>query len=656
MEILIMFKVEASLDHLTQALDNNDPVCGTGKGYWYIEGILERAMRRIFGRTDQRWTSLAKSFCLALDDAEKKMPILFPTEKITNNPYLSTYHSYLIIAKKILNNMPTTPDESVKESRVLKRRYVSLLYRLEGINGGLDTAEAKKEVLEKLVELASAWKQQQSILFDKVISERERRALAEAAQYPEFVKLLFQDADLKTDFMLWVIQDKNAAGPFIQYPALQQKIVDCNLNGRIGRTGGTALRIKKEMQADGSLLKVLTLPFEGKELNILNEKLSFTFRGNYTLTIKEIFNIFKNKKNRIGNLEFLKGGITNWNNHRLGWWDADKQIYQTIDLSKTNWWSQLPIFEILTKQEAQHKYGWHLDGIRWNAAATASRGSPSLDFERSHAYLEIAIPLSDGKHYAIYDFGKFADEFPSSPFESLSMLCLNVHATIAYPDENIFYSHRQHAHHSFCMDPAEGIKLFSLIKKDILLSREKNFIYQIESENCAKWSQELLIEVLGPRVPNLFKMPLLQTEPIGYIAKIFDLIKKLPEKLQTKVLTFLHLPFGAAKGTWIIENGKKVRKSLTTHEFWETAEVYLPAFLHKQKEVGALNVPVEAAAVYHAISRDRTFEQAYERENFSPTLSNLLNRFIETFKKVFAFTNGENNLDLPGGAMQIRSG
>ena len=105
--------------------------------------------------------------------------------------------------------------------------------------------------------------------------------------------------------------------------------------------------------------------------------------------------------------------------------------------------------------------------------------------------------------------------------------------TIAYPDENEFYSHRHTVYHSFVVEEEEGLRFMDSIKKDIRLSREGNFVYQIESDNCAKWTQEKLENELGQhRVPNLYKMSLLDTEPQGFVSNIFDLIKKLPKTFQ----------------------------------------------------------------------------------------------------------------------------
>jgi hypothetical protein len=67
---------------------------------------------------------------------------------------------------------------------------------------------------------------------------------------------------------------------------------------------------------------------------------------------------------------------------------------------------------------------------------------------------------------------------------------------------------------------------------------------------------------------------------------LFSFIRKLPEEFQVPAITRLHLFFGAWKETWIEENGQWVKKSLTTHEFWNTGMIYLPSFMCHQVHTG----------------------------------------------------------------------
>ena len=252
------------------------------------------------------------------------------------------------------------------------------------------------------------------------------------------------------------------------------------------------------------------------------------------------------------------------------------------------WWCTLPTTEVLTTAEARKRYGTHLDGTNWNIAAKASRQYISLNFDKSHAYLEIAIPNVDGAHYTIYNFGKCASYLPANEWEKMKMFAPSLPAAIVYPDENVFFSERQHVGYSFELTSAEGRRFMEAIKDDILRARSGNMAYQIESENCCKWIQTHLEEQLGcDRVPNLYRVQLLNTEPEGNIRRLFNIIRKLPAFCQSKALALVHLPLGAWKGRWVVEkNGQRVWKSLVASTFWQDTEVYLPGYLHKQTEKG----------------------------------------------------------------------
>ncbi len=424
---------------------------------------------------------------------------------------------------------------------------------------------------------AREWKEKQPLIQDKELTPKEVDYLTYTATRTDFLEHLLRDPHLQSAFFKWVIRDGIHPQLFIEYPELQKKLVQCHLNGRIGLQGGNIIKIYPDK---------VTLPFEGIEHNILDGREEVCFRGNYRLTIDQIFDIFKHKGLRVGNLEFMADGVINWNVHRLGWWDAAARDYRIIDVDQPGWWKYLPRLQVLTLAEAKERYGAHMDGQVWNVAATASRSSPSLDFEKTHAYIELAIPMGNSC-YAIYDFGKFAYQFPGSVIENLSFFCRTVPATVAYPDENVYYTHRQHAQYSFSLTSEQGFDLMHEIAQDIRSSRVGNFVYQIESENCAKWSHEKIEAVVGSwKMPNLFKIHLLDTEPEGACRFIFSLIKKIPNKWQTPLLSSLHLPFGAAETQHVIENGILVEKSLRTHQFWNTGVVYLPAYLLHQKFQG----------------------------------------------------------------------
>ncbi len=87
------------------------------------------------------------------------------------------------------------------------------------------------------------------------------------------------------------------------------------------------------------------------------------------------------------------------------------------------------------------------------------------------------------------------------------------------------------------------------------------------------------------RVPNYFMLPLIETEPQGAVKWIFNSIRRLPSRIQTRVLTFLHLPLGAWKSLWSqSETGTPKKYTLVDTDFWKDTVVYLPAMLHKKYE------------------------------------------------------------------------
>lgn len=542
-----------------------------------------------------------------IDNYEKKL------DNLEKEPIFFGQPNQNIIHLDFLKKMKDIPI-----SGILKQKLLALQYRLEII-----PLKFQRPLFDLLAKEAKIWKQKQSIIPIKDLNLNDLKEIEKVAYHGQYASLVLENEEVRDLLFNWILRDQNDAIVFIQFPSLINRMNSSNLNGRLSCHGGHLLKVQKQKVDKCCFQKIVTLPFEGRPTNILDESKVIDFRGNVSKTIGEIFDIFKGKDFKVGDFEFMSDGIINWNIHHLGFWDEESKSYTKVDLEKPEWWKQLPFFEVLTLKQVKMRYGWSVNGSTWIAAASATRGLASLSYEQTHAFLELAIPIGKGL-YGIYDFGKLAYKYPSSFLETMDMFCKNVHATIAFPDENVFYSHRQHALHPFCLNSEQGFKIMELIKRDIEVARAYNLVYQIESENCAKWVQLKLEAVLGNDcVPNLYRMQLLNTEPEGPVSKIFACIKKLPEKWQVPLLTTLHLPLGAAKKTWIEENGVLVAKSLKDHSFFNTGEVYLPAFMHDQLLRGSLKCPLGLHDAYFAVgilSDKHKFgfvqKQIEERERF----------------------------------------
>lgn len=593
-----MEMLDDEIQEFNKAMKDQKPVVLEEDGFWYVEGSLKQQIRTILNLEENRIRSNAISLSKMLDRLES-IPLHLRKANQTFD-----YKSILESARIILTQMKAfNTRETVKARNGLRRRFIGLRYRLEGILGGIHKSHLSVHLWHKLVEIAEVWKKKQHIYADNALNNREIKRLKQSGVYPEFIDLLTTDDHLMNTFMKWIIRDNINPTPFIEYPASQELISKSHLSGRIGRLGGEQLKVQK-IGIEQWEQKLLTLPFEGKDHSILDTKSIIVFPGNLGLTVEEVFDVFKHKNKTVGELEFMADGIVSWNVHRLGRWQVHLGDWALIDISQRAWWRQMPVFEKLTKEEAVNRYNRRLDDVQWVVAACASRGSKTLDYNSSHAHIEVAIPTGENE-FSIYNFGKLATYFPGSVFDSMTFFCTTTLATVAYPDENVFYTHRQHANFAFTVTPEEGFRLMDAIKEDIQKSRDRNFVYQIESDNCAKWTHETLVKALGEkRVPNLFVMPLLDSEPKGLVNHIFKFIKTLPTGAHVPVLTLLHKPLGASKGVWIHENGQKIYKSLDNHEFWKTGKVFLPAMLHKQKELELVHgfIPYAHSELLHTPS------------------------------------------------------
>jgi len=581
-------------------------------GDFYVLNFVQKEMCHLFHLDCGRFVKTAKAFIRQLEDLES-VNVLFSNENVQE----VNFRLYIEAGELLIEKLAVYHNRNARRALLdLRRATIALKYRLESFNGGYDPEAPNEEMYHQLLHAAQVWKHTQAIFPEKRLTKEDENQLKEASRYTFFIKLLLDDEELADSFFLWALRDHIAVRPFIEFPHNQWKMNRYALNGRLSRRGGRDLRVQK-IQGETGLEKVLTLPFEGKPVNILDESRSIMFKGNYGLTIKEVYEIFDHKRIEAGNLEYMEEGIINWNAHHWGYWDADLQDYQRIDFEKNNWWNDLPVLERLSLQQARNTFGHHLTGVEWNLALTSSRVHQDLNFVDAHGYLSISIPQGDGS-YLVYTLGKFTFTFPETLVQALLNIGETAEATVAYPDENVYYTHRRKTRYSYAINEKEGRRFFESVKRDMLLSREGNLIYQIESDNCAKWAYDKLVEAVGQfRVPEIYTMPFLDSEPDGVLKTVFKMIKSLPEGWQIPVTTCIHFFLGGYKGRLIIENSQAIWKSLTHHSFWEDTVIFHPSMLYKQQEVGNIGrfvpsgITLAVRTILRFVSQGETFYKKF---------------------------------------------
>lgn len=567
-----------------------------GSGWAFFSERL-RAKLGLSGALNLSDTQIA----VEIFDKIEELPVV--KESFVQGVEHSQLRAMITLGESMLDSLRSLGDPTAYQ---LARRLVALRYRLSLSEVGISRDEQEPLPLN-IYQLASEWKSGQEHFDNKILSSEDHRLLRRLSNYRQFLPILEKDVQLREEFFNWMIRDHLDPAIFIEFPAIQEKITRSNLQMRLGRHGGRDLRLVHNQE-----ITEVTIPIEGKPQNIVNPLKTITFKGNYSLNVADIFEIFKNKNLDVGNLEYMGEGIINWDAFKLGYWNNDLGAHITVDLSQARWWEQMPSFEILSARQVSSRYSLEeIPANSWIVIFHGTREQLNLNYDKSHAFLEIAIPK--GESFAIYALGKYGTKFPSTFFETLSSFCDVMTAAVAYPDENVFYSQRQHGSFPIILTSDQGARLMEKIAGDIQAAREGHFVYQIESENCAKWVVETVENIVeDDQISQLFKIPLLETEPEGPVAHIFNLIKKLPAKIQNWTLTRAHYLLGAWKGRWVKQNDKTVWMSVSHFEFFHTATIYLPSLLVKRVHEGIVWASQAArkmmSVVVSRISKEKLIE------------------------------------------------
>lgn len=560
-----MAKIESSVSGFGRAVQQHRVVVDA-RGHWSRQHPLMHRLSKFFGLEGKKIASVAKAYISYLDSLEAKS---CRTEEAGGTASFGGQDAKAIlktadIISQILSK--SSVPAAKKELARLHLRVVSLKYRL----GYAAPVQENVALFEKVQNLAENWKSSLHIFDYASLTARENDMLRAMTKYPSFMKLVLEDRRLREEFFEWAIRDKVAPEPFILFPATARKITECGLASRIGYFDGKQLKV--ELHKDRP---ILTLPFEGKPLNILNPAQEVVFKGGYVLTVREIFKVFADRKWGIGNLEYANEGIINWNPKRFGWFNAHTKDYERIDFDMENWWEQLPVYKEVTPEEAGEIYGKVCDGEQWVVAIKASREHPNMHPVGTHCYLEIAVPTK-GK-YRIFDFGKFSDEYPRKWYHYFKTIAQTIPAVISCPDENIFYSNRQQAAHPVLASSYKGRAVMNSIKKDILYSFKGNLFFQFLTHNCCHWATKKARKHFGHvNVPDYFGIRFEETRGTGILGKFLSFLRCLPYTVRWVFLTSIFAAMGGLKGRVVHKkSGKKQYISLINDPPWTRGNSFL---------------------------------------------------------------------------------
>ncbi len=583
-----MLKIEESLGRYTQMLERNAPTAGYKAGCWQRQEL------------DKRLVSVGRSFCSMLDDL-RKIPARFGLDGAAMASQ-GKYYKALFKAAGAVKQILAVSDSATVQTELnnLAQRVAGLKYYLEAANGGLDKAPLDPKLYATVLAVAGKWKQAQQLYpaGGKLLTKRDDENMRQVCAYPEFVEVLLKDKKLQDNFFKWSIRDNNGVSQFVEFPAASARIAAANLAKRVGRFSAGLFAIQKQkIDSSESKIseKVICLPFNTSSkveyISLLDEDKKVVLNGGLELTIRKIIDLFAKKNAEFTDLEFFAStGITNWNTMELGPRDAKTNAYAHADLTAADWWKNLPALEEISQAEVEARYGEKPADGEWLVCVKSGRQTLDQDFEQRHSYLEIAIPSTKG-NYGIYPFGHYPLRFPRSPFEAIKFLAKVTLGRINYPDNNTFFSMRQHAVHAIKLAPQQSAKLMQVIQQDLIKGLQGNFTFQFKDENCAQWTQSTIHSFQQEPKHNFFKMKVLDAYPLNPVmGKLFALMRKAsPDKQGWLVRGVLRL-LGGKKGITIIEDGKSVYKNVLDHPNAQgEVQIYQPGLMHPQIEGGQLN-------------------------------------------------------------------
>lgn len=539
----------------------------------YLQKNLPPVDKHCCLRHEDNRKMLTKIFCELFDKLEKN-PVTF-SEKKEEMIVIKEHYSKYIQAGEIFLEYLESGDfrQPFLGLELVLQRIIGLNYRIQKLHGGMDQDEnIDQPLFQSLLNLVEVFKRNQKLYESTVATKKDCEKMMEVSRYFTFGKFILKFPNMRDKFFKWALRDNNSVATFIEFPATSERLIKSFIDKRVGYFNPKELEIIFEDQQ-----KVLKLPFYDGEkvnrINILDESKIIILNHDRRITIKEIFDIFAQKKIDPGSVEYFGvNGIMNWGSYEFGPYNEKTKTYDRIDFTKEKWWELLPIFEMIPRQNLEKRYQIAIQKNDWIQTIASTREAKNFDLLKRHGFYEIAIPMENDQ-YHLFPFGKYPAEFPTRILDQLKIVSKTVIAKMQFPDENKFYSQRQHASHSCVIDKAAGLQKMEKIKDNVILALNNNLTFHFGGPNCAFFADD----VAGT---TCFDMPFSEMQPSNPAQEFF---LRCPRIFQPYVATFLQW-LANTNGVTVIENGEHVYKTTLFGKNFREAEQSQPARLFQQIE------------------------------------------------------------------------
>lgn len=523
----------------------------------------------------EKLCALAKELVDYFDTQEKVMEI--SREKFALAPVLETAKG---VVRKIKNlshgNLPAFLSK-------LKLRMASLRYRAEVLTPLVVSEEGLKV---NLVSALIKWKEHLNLFLEKKATETDLKKIEQLSRYPKFTKHLLRDKEMLNECFKLVFRDNFPVRQLVEY--LKTCAIDLRkvfIAPRVGffhKYGTDVLTITEELSREGKV-KDLRLLVNGCFVSILEDK-AIIECGAETLTWKEIKQKWAQSSQDPAQFEFFqeKGMLMCF---------PQGIVYsrEKVDTTQARWWENpiLPVFLTLTREQLEKRFLLKRLGIELSdekpclAAVEASCMDPE-SVDDAHGSYTIYMPIEKGAKYRVYPLGKYAKVFPTALGEKVSFLCDSVQAVPTYPDPTPFYTQRLHGEAPVALTMEEAESVLQMFGKE-------TWYFQVTGDNCASTPQTIFEKVIGKKedgglADNYFKESIANVKHTAPGTAFFTLIGQLPDMLARPIFHGLHILLGSKREIKRTDDQGNViaTRSLYTHDFCKTQNIYVPGILIKR--------------------------------------------------------------------------
>lgn len=553
---------EKNVEALAKAIENRESIVIRSNGTWYKNRWIVALFRRLIGKNETLLTARQLARYLSKPILVKGENFQGYTQNTSLNPQQinqlvqsvrktmsddlkkeDTLYDETKKNREILKNDPSfTQSELVEFSRDtfdkkhfpsrlaladLERAEISSYYLGKSQENIATTAVDRKDE-SWMKQMVAEW-QERTFPTINFLQGSYRRGTLEKIQrvckYKKFIEAARLNP-LLLDFLFHAIlrnSPKSSIGAvdvFLQTPVIQSELHRSYIDTRIQHIKNNGLKMEEFVdKKTGKIAKDVTLLIGGTQQSITDPSKVVKISEKVEMTVKKLFDLFKKGLDRgFIEYEYLQDtGISAFDGR-----------CRNIDLTKKDWWKEIPVVERLTREEVSEKYDTDFSKGHSLFVLRASRKYADLHAKDTHGWIDLLLPLEDGTFNCI-SVGKFTTGFPVSDWEAFNHILKAHPAEMTVVDPNKFYGWRERVHYPFPpMNEETFSRCMEKIRKDFIRCREGKEYFEFQGNNCSKWVEETIktvfpefkLELFNTRYDEIIIPPLTPLLRLGNFARI----------------------------------------------------------------------------------------------------------------------------------------